>query len=500
MTPEAEKELAKLATLGVTDKPDPPPRHDAHGFLLAVESLVLTLDDNKLRADALLALALARKERGEEERALELVAMAKRAADLPASPSRSTDYASWIRSVLAQGEAFPISLVANAGERPRTALLLTFASRILGSTCADGARELARDLIASDDTLVATGAIHALAALEGLGPREGAAARERLVRSELKSFALDALVKAGRVAGLENTDTGDMGANALVGLACMRLAAEKGDVARGRELFGPVSRSVLELRVKRRNGEATEVFTHLLPLAAALHPEGASLLESLVEDPVLAWGYPSAALALESYAAASAKLATLGPALASLEQNARLALRRIRHSDEPKKAVRLFPGLAACARAAALLGDPAPLCERISGGAREKLVKETGLFARSAPCDEYRALLGCGEALARKGDAAALQGAIAALVEAPSEAMPLLLDDALSSAEEVEAVSISLEVLELARHRLDEAPVAHWLAELALRAGELVGPRPVLARWRRAEERRLRARFAAPTG
>ena len=43
MTPEVEKELAKLATLGVTDKTDLPPRLDAHGFLLAVESLVVNV-------------------------------------------------------------------------------------------------------------------------------------------------------------------------------------------------------------------------------------------------------------------------------------------------------------------------------------------------------------------------------------------------------------------------------------------------------------------------
>src|SRR5581483_8223205 len=158
------------------------------------------------------------------------------------------DLAPWIRSVLAQGDAFPISLVANASERPRLAALLTFAPRIRGTACLDAARELARDLVASDDALVATGAVHALAALDALGPQEALASRERLLRPELSGLSLDALTKAGRVAGLDDVDLGDHGANAFLALARARLAAERGDLPAGRELLARPARAVLELR------------------------------------------------------------------------------------------------------------------------------------------------------------------------------------------------------------------------------------------------------------
>src|SRR5205807_2088308 len=149
-----------------------------------------------------------------------------------------------------------------------------FAPRILGTTCADNARELARDLIASEDHLVATGAVHALHALEGLGRAEALAARQRLVGPGLRGYALDALVKAGRKAGLDEPDTGYLGADSFVRLARLRVAGEEGDVALGRALVGRLSRAVTELRVKRRATDAAEVLARLLPLAAAFHPEG----------------------------------------------------------------------------------------------------------------------------------------------------------------------------------------------------------------------------------
>lgn len=489
----AEKALARLGTLGVTDEPDLPPRPDAHGFLIAVESLALTLDDPRLRADALVALSLARKERGEEERAAELRGMARRSGADRAPEGK----APWIRSVLADGDAFPISLVANLGERPRVALLLGFAPRIVGSTCADNARELARDLLASEDALVATGAVHALAALDGLGRTEALAARQRLVGPALGAFALDALVKIGRAAGLDDPDTGDVGADALVRLARMRLAAEEGDVTLGRELYAPVSRAVLELRVKNRLAEATALFAHLLPVTAALNPLGSALLATLIENPLLEWGFASASHALEGFASAAQKLADRPRAFEALEQTTRFALRRIRNEDDAKKAVVLFPGVAACARVAPHLGDPKELIERVAACAREKLVKDSSFLGRRPPVQEYRALLACGEALGRGGDLSALQGAVSAISAAPSEHAPLLLDEALASSEEVESPETSLAVLSVARKRLEEAPVAEWLAELALRAGDLVGPKAVLARWRHAEERRVRARMAA---
>ena len=509
---EIERELCRLAARGVEEEPSLPPAAGAHDFLLALESLALTLDDKTLRGRSLVWLALVRLERGESERAEELGGMAARAGAATAEtdallgkgdaaavlgglgPSRSREARGWLELQARSGAAVDLGFLEGFDDRIRALVLLENAKLLAKTSAAARTAELARGLLGSDSPLVVCAAVEALSRARALGADDAAAARARLLRATLPVEALDALVSLGRALPLEEPDTGDLRADAVVRLAQARRAAEEGELEPGRDLLHKVFRLVTDLRVKHRRVEATQVFVRALPVAAALHPRGEPLLEGLVEDSVLKWVPVSASETLTGLAVAATRLARAGTALELLELEARLAVRRMRSSrgEAKEKSDQIFFGLASIARVAGTLGDPRAVVDRIAAGARERLLEKP-----RDPSPPYRALLGCGEALARRGDRAALAGAIDALAAPKKVPLGPLLDEALYSADEVDDPELRRRVLEVARPRLDEPEVAQWLASVALRAGEIVGQANALDRWRRAEEGRRRARLTA---
>jgi hypothetical protein len=303
--------------------------------------------------------------------------------------------------------------------------------------------------------------------------------------------AADALACIARRAPLPEATTGDLRADAVLMLARIRRAGEERDLATGRALIPRVIRAVSDLRVKRRGVEAAHLFIRVLPLVASFHPWDAALMESLVEDPLIAWSPGAATDVLISFAGAVSKMAIQDPPL-DFGLEAGFVLRRIRHDEKKEKARLLFAGLAAVARAAPLIGDPRPVAEKIAAAARESLLR------RGDGEQEYRALLGCGEALARAGEATtAVEGAIDALREVRTAPLPSLLDEALASADELGSAPLRARVLDVAKERLDAAPVALWLTETAARASRWLGEERAVERWRKAEERRLRSRWSA---
>ena len=147
-------------------------------------------------------------------------AMARRTGHAVAEASDcrgAGNVAAWFRALLLDDAPLPVAELREIAERLRVALLLAFAPRLRGTPALDEARSVARrPFLASDDLLVATGAVHALSALEGLDRSDALAARDRLARAEARGVALDAS-REGRPQGrAPRADAGDLAANAVV--------------------------------------------------------------------------------------------------------------------------------------------------------------------------------------------------------------------------------------------------------------------------------------------
>ncbi|HZU96746.1 MAG TPA: hypothetical protein VFF73_08650 [Planctomycetota bacterium] len=545
---EVERELARLALLPkAAPHPDPPPASRGEGdgalpplalraegeLLLGLESLALTLDDSGLRALALASLALTRAERGERERAFELAAMSRRAgervesavllgedmtrrfeefaAELAQDGRRLDllrDVPAWMRALRHAGATVKLDFLESLDERIRGVVLLECAPSILGTPGEPRARELARALLASDAGFAVAFAVEALVALEGFTADDAEIARRRLVNGTLDAGALDALASVARHVEIEVPDTGDLRADALVRLVLARRAGEVGDLETGRGHLAQAVHAVHELRSKRRNVDATRVLACAIPLAPLLHTGDVALLESIIEDPIVAWAPSSAREVLEALALAVPRIVDPGVSLGLVEDWARLALRRIKTADNERPRL-MFRGLGALARGVGLVGAGAvetdlrwkerrsSVLDRIAAGAREAVLAPKGMFGSGKPLSEYFALLGVGEARARTGDLVAIEGAIDALEGIRAPLVPHLLDEALESALELDSAPLAQRVLDVVRSRLDEPPVARWLGLLAARAHGLVGARAVAKRLARREESRERGRLRA---